>query len=161
MGECVTFALEDISFTTYIQHNGGIEADGIAQLCRSTKCHRTGGTGAVKANTQDWYQRDGLNPRVRPWIKCGLKPAENKAGPGRANAIEERSAGSHDVQNSYTTHTCMGPSTMRHSTPTASAIPDQDTQDSQRPEHSSQQLSSLSTGTIPTKSAELIPKCIS
>ena len=42
MGECVTLPLEDISFAAYVQHHSGVGADGIAQLCSLTKCHRMG-----------------------------------------------------------------------------------------------------------------------
>ena len=130
MGECVTLPLEDISFAAYVECHSNIGADGIAQLHSLTKCRRMGGTGTVEANTQDWYWGDGPNPRVRPWIECGPKPAEAEAGPGGANTIEERSIGSPVIQDSYTACASTGPSMRRHSTPTTSTISCKETQHS-------------------------------
>ena len=95
--------------------------------CGSTKHHRMGGTGTVKASIEDWNWGNGPNSRVRPRIKCGPDPAEAEAGPGGANAIEERSIGGPVIQDSYTTHVSTGPSTRRHSTPATSAIPGEET----------------------------------
>ena len=85
MSECVTLLLEDISFTAYVQCHSGVGADGIAQLCSPTKCHHTGGTGTVEANTQDGYwemdptlESDhgsnlGLNPQKLKRDQAGLR----------------------------------------------------------------------------------------
>ena len=88
------------------------------------------GTGTVEANSQDWYQGDGPNPRVRPWIECGPKPAEAEVGPGGANAIKERSTGGRVIQDSFTTCASTGPSTRRYSAPTTSTISSKETQHS-------------------------------
>ena len=106
MGECVTLPPEDIPFASYIRCHGGVGADGTAQLFGLTKCHCTGGTGTVEANTEDWYQGNGPNSRVRPRIECGPNPAEAEAGQGGANAVEERSIGGPVIQDSYT-HPCF------------------------------------------------------
>ena len=132
----------------------------LLSYCSPTKCRHTGGTGTFEANTQDWYWGDGPNPRVRPWIECRPKPAEAKAGPGRANAIKERSTGGPVIQDFYTACASTGPSTRRYSTPTTSAISGEETQHSQRPERPSQWLSGLPTGTISTESVQLITECV-
>ena len=124
------FPLKIFLLPLMLRCHSSIGADGIAQLCSSTKCCHMGGTGPVEANTQDWYRGDGSYPRVRPWIECGPKPTEAEVGPSRANTIEERSAGGRVIQNSYAAHTSTGPSMRRYSIPTASAISGEDTQHS-------------------------------
>ena len=89
-----------------------------------------GGTGTVEANTKDWYQANGPNPQVRPWIECGPKPAEAVAGSDGSNAIEERSIGGPVIQDPYTAHASTGPPMRRHPTPTTSTIPGEETQHS-------------------------------
>ena len=130
MGECVTLPPEDIPFAPSVRCHGGVGADGTAQLCGLTKHCHTGGTGTVKANIEDWYQGNGPNSRVRPRIECGPDPMEAEAGQGRAIAVKERSIGGPVIQDSYTAHVSTGPSTRRHSTPAASAIPGKETQHS-------------------------------
>ena len=57
-------------------------------------------------------------------------PAEAEAGQGGVNAVKEISIGGPVIQDSYTTHVSTGPSMRRHSTPTTSAIPGEETQHS-------------------------------
>ena len=88
--------------------------------------------GTVKTDAKDWYQGNGPNSWVWPWIRCGLGPTEAETGQGGANAIEEGSVGGPIIQDSSTAHVSTGPtraSTRRHSTST-SAIPGKEAQHS-------------------------------
>ena len=129
-GECVTLPSEDIPLASYIQCHGGIGADGTAQLCGSTECCCTGDTGTVKVNTEDQSRANGPNSRVRPWIECEFDPTEAEAGQGGANAVKERLVGGPVIQDSYAARASTGPSSRRHSTSTASAIPSKEAQHS-------------------------------
>ena len=100
MGKCVAHPSEDIPFASNIRCHGGVEADGTAQLCGSTEPHHMGEAGTVKADTKDWYQGNGPNSQVWPWIKCGLGPIEAETGQSRADAVEGGSDGGPVVQDS-------------------------------------------------------------
>ena len=104
-----------MALLSYVAQQSVTVWEGQAQL---KPIPRTGTREMVPTLESDHGLNAGLNPQKLKQDQVGLTP------------FEERSAGGHIVQNSYTAHTSMGPSMIRYSTPTTSTISGEDTQHS-------------------------------